>query len=50
MASMTAKIPMGRVGKPKECAELAAFLVSDRAPFLNGATIVIDGGETAQLA
>lgn len=49
VARMTASIPMGRPGKPKECAELAAFLISDRAPFLNGATIVIDGGQTAQL-
>ena len=40
IATMTAKIPMGRMGKPRECAELAAFLVSDRTPFLqNGATI-----------
>jgi NAD(P)-dependent dehydrogenase (short-subunit alcohol dehydrogenase family) len=50
IARMTATIPMGRPGKPKECAELAAFLISDRAPFLNGATLVIDGGQTAQLA
>jgi NAD(P)-dependent dehydrogenase (short-subunit alcohol dehydrogenase family) len=49
VARMTAAIPMGRPGKPKECAELAAFLISDRAPFLNGATIVIDGAQTAQL-
>jgi NAD(P)-dependent dehydrogenase (short-subunit alcohol dehydrogenase family) len=49
IARMTARIPMGRPGKPKECAELAAFLISDRAPFLNGATLVIDGGQTAQL-
>ena len=47
---LTAGIPMRRGGDPKECAELAAFLVSDRAPFLNGAAIVIDGGQTARLA
>ena len=47
---LTAAIPMRRGGDPKECAELAAFLVSDRAPFINGATIVIDGGQTARLA
>jgi NAD(P)-dependent dehydrogenase (short-subunit alcohol dehydrogenase family) len=47
---LTAGIPMRRGGDPKECAELAAFLVSDRAPFINGATIVIDGGQTARLA
>ena len=47
---LTATIPMRRGGDPKECAELAAFLVSDRAPFINGAAILIDGGQTAQLA
>lgn len=44
-----AKIPMGRFGDTKEVAELAAFLVSDRAKFINGAVIVIDGGKIAQL-
>ena len=48
--SLTATIPAGRGGQPRECAELAAFLVSDRARFINGAALVIDGGQTAQLA
>jgi NAD(P)-dependent dehydrogenase (short-subunit alcohol dehydrogenase family) len=47
---LTATIPLRRGGDPKECAELAAFLVSDRAPFINGAVLAIDGGQTAQLA
>jgi NAD(P)-dependent dehydrogenase (short-subunit alcohol dehydrogenase family) len=47
---LTATIPMRRGGDPRECAELAAFLVSDRAPFINGAAILIDGGQSAQLA
>ena len=47
---VTATNPMSRGGDPRECAELAAFLVSDRARFINGAVIVIDGGQTAQLA
>lgn len=36
--------PMGRNGKPEEVANLIAFLVSDEASFINGETIVIDGG------
>lgn len=36
-----------RGGQPEEVAELAAFLSSDRAPFLTGAVIPIDGGLTA---
>jgi NAD(P)-dependent dehydrogenase (short-subunit alcohol dehydrogenase family) len=39
--------PMGRAGEPEEVAELASFLASDRAPFLTGAVIPIDGGLTA---
>ena len=43
-------VPLRRGGEPRECAELAAFLVSDRARFINGAVMVIDGGQSAQLA
>jgi meso-butanediol dehydrogenase/(S,S)-butanediol dehydrogenase/diacetyl reductase len=39
--------PMRRAGEPEEVAELASFLVSDRAPFITGAVIAIDGGLTA---
>jgi NAD(P)-dependent dehydrogenase (short-subunit alcohol dehydrogenase family) len=39
--------PMQRAGEPEEVAELACFLASDRAPFLTGAVIPIDGGLTA---
>ena len=39
--------PMHRAGEPEEVAELACFLASDRAPFLTGAIIPIDGGLTA---
>ena len=35
---------LGRVGKPAEVAELIAFLVSDKAQFLTGECIAIDGG------
>ncbi len=39
--------PMRRAGEPEEVAELACFLASDRAPFITGAVIAIDGGLTA---
>jgi NAD(P)-dependent dehydrogenase (short-subunit alcohol dehydrogenase family) len=37
-------IALGRAGRPVEVAELMAFLLSDRAAYLTGATINIDGG------
>ena len=48
MAEFTAKIPLGRWGKPEEIGALAVFLSSDAAGFITGADILIDGGWTAQ--
>jgi NAD(P)-dependent dehydrogenase (short-subunit alcohol dehydrogenase family) len=39
-----------RAGQPEEVAELACFLASDRAGYISGAIIPIDGGSTARLA
>jgi NAD(P)-dependent dehydrogenase (short-subunit alcohol dehydrogenase family) len=36
--------PLGRTGEPEEIAELIAFLASDRASWITGETISIDGG------
>lgn len=40
--------PMKRVAQPEEIAEVVAFVLSDRASFVNGASIVVDGGATAR--
>lgn len=37
-------IPMGRMGRPEELAALIAFLASEQAGYLTGATIQVDGG------
>jgi len=38
------KVPMQRLGTPAEVSELGAFLCSDRASYINGAVITVDGG------
>lgn len=39
--------PIGRLGEPAEVASLVAYLASDEAAFLTGATYLVDGGYTA---
>jgi NAD(P)-dependent dehydrogenase (short-subunit alcohol dehydrogenase family) len=41
--------PLGRVGKAEEVADLVLFMVSERAAFIHGANITIDGGFTQGL-
>lgn len=38
------EIPLGRLGEPREFAALAAFLVSERASYITGTSIPVDGG------
>ncbi|MCP5433382.1 MAG: SDR family oxidoreductase [Alphaproteobacteria bacterium] len=38
------RVPLGRAGEPEEVGEVVAFLASDRASYVNGATIAVDGG------
>lgn len=42
--------PLGRVGEPREVAELIYFLASDRASWITGATVSIDGGRALTCA
>ena len=46
LAQMIATVPLGRVGTPEEVSGMVAFLCSDRASFITGALINIDGGGT----
>lgn len=43
---LTGRIPLGRVGEPRELADLASYLISDYAAFITGDVITIDGGES----
>ncbi len=44
MEAMTAGWPMKRMGEPQELAALVAFLASERAGYITGTTILVDGG------
>lgn len=43
-ARWESEIPMRRLGDPKEFAAIAAFLVSERASYITGSSIAVDGG------
>ena len=43
-AEMAARVPLGRIGEAEEYADLVAFLVSERAAYITGSAINLDGG------
>jgi NAD(P)-dependent dehydrogenase (short-subunit alcohol dehydrogenase family) len=47
-AGLIAGVPLGRAGSPDEVAEAIVFVASEKASFLTGTTISVDGGRTAQ--
>jgi acetoacetyl-CoA reductase len=45
LQAIVSQIPVGRMGKPEEIADLVAFLSSDKAGFITGAVMTINGGQ-----
>lgn len=45
LADTTAAIPLGRPGDPRDIAEAVAYLASDRAQWVTGVSLTVDGGE-----
>ena len=43
-ASIAAQVPLGRIGRPEDVAEMVAFLVSERAGFITGQNFLVNGG------
>jgi NAD(P)-dependent dehydrogenase (short-subunit alcohol dehydrogenase family) len=46
-AGLASTVSLKRVGKPEEIAQTIAFLSSDKASFITGASYLVDGGKTA---
>ena len=47
-AGLVAGVPLQRMGRPEEIAQMIVFLSSDKAAFSTGATFAADGGKTAR--
>ena len=45
---LVSTVPLKRVGRPEEIAQTIAFISSDKASFITGASYLVDGGKTAQ--
>lgn len=43
---MVETLPLGRLGNPEEVADMVVFLCSEKASLVNGACVVVDGGES----
>jgi NAD(P)-dependent dehydrogenase (short-subunit alcohol dehydrogenase family) len=47
-AGLVSTVPLQRMGRPEEIAQMIVFLASDKASFIIGATFAVDGGKSAR--
>ena len=47
-AGLVVGVPLQRMGRPEEIAQMVVFIASDKASFSTGATFAADGGKTAR--
>jgi len=50
LAARAAEVPLGRIGRAEEVGDVVAFLASERASFVNGISLLVDGGESRVIA
>ncbi len=48
-AALVSRVPLKRVGLPEEIAQAIVFVASDKASFIAGASIAVDGGKIGRL-
>ena len=47
-AGLVAGVPLKRVGRPEEIAQTIVFVASDKASYITGASLAVDGGKLAR--